>query len=135
MARDDSVVDNFIDFRTAGPGTLPQIFAKSDAIVSTEDSSSMISEAVSARLPVIGVSPRAARFTELIGDPPMRYLGRWRMQLAARRLSDSRDPVAQIAFDAGYESEAAFSRAFKRSFGTPPATWRKENARPETARD
>ena len=64
MARDESVVDNFIDFRTAGPGTLPQIFAKSDAIVCTEDSSSMISEAVSARLPVIGVSPRAARFTE-----------------------------------------------------------------------
>lgn len=68
----------------------------------------------------------AARFTELIGDPPMRYLGRWRMQLAARRLSGSRDPVAQIAFDAGYESEAAFSRAFKRSFGVPPATWRRE---------
>ncbi len=64
MARDESVVANFVDFRKAGPGTLPQIFANSDAIVCTEDSSSMISEAVSARLPVIGVSPRAARFTE-----------------------------------------------------------------------
>lgn len=77
----------------------------------------------------------ASRFTELIGDPPMRYLGKWRMQLAARRLSDTPDSVARIAFDAGYESEAAFSRAFKRSFGSPPATWRKENTRPETARD
>lgn len=64
MARDETVVAKFIDFRTAGPGTLPEIFAKSDAIVCTEDSSSMISEAVSARLPVIGVSPRASRFTE-----------------------------------------------------------------------
>lgn len=64
MARDESVVAKFVDFRTAGPGTLPQIFANSDAIVCTEDSSSMISEAVSARLPVVGVSPRAARFTE-----------------------------------------------------------------------
>lgn len=72
----------------------------------------------------------AARFTDLVGDPPMRYLLRWRMQLAARRLSDTRDPVARVAFDAGYESEAAFNRAFKRVFGVPPATWRKERALP-----
>ena len=72
----------------------------------------------------------ASRFTALVGDPPMRYLAKWRMQLAARRLSDTRDPIARIAFDAGYESEAAFNRAFKRSFGVPPATWRKENALP-----
>ncbi|MEQ8268134.1 MAG: AraC family transcriptional regulator [Parvibaculum sp.] len=77
----------------------------------------------------------AARFTELVGEPPMRYLATWRMTVAARRLSATRDPIAGIAFDAGYESEAAFSRAFKRSFGMPPAAWRRENARPETARD
>jgi len=70
----------------------------------------------------------ASRFTDLIGDPPMRYLAKWRMQLAARRLSDTPDPIARIAFDAGYESEAAFSRAFKRAFGMPPATWRKAPA-------
>lgn len=64
MAGDDTVVAKFVDFRTAGPGTLPEIFGNADAIVCTEDSSSMISEAVSARLPVIGVSPRACRFTE-----------------------------------------------------------------------
>ncbi|HXG79739.1 MAG TPA: ELM1/GtrOC1 family putative glycosyltransferase [Methyloceanibacter sp.] len=64
LAEDDSVVARFIDFRTAGPGTLPEIFAKAEVIVCTEDSSTMISEAVSARLPVVGVSPKAHRFTE-----------------------------------------------------------------------
>lgn len=64
LAKDESVVEKFIDFRIAGPGTLPEIFAKSDVIVCTEDSSSMISEAVSARLPVVGVSPARCRFTE-----------------------------------------------------------------------
>jgi len=64
LAKDDSVVEKFIDFRTAGPGTLPEIFAKAEVIVCTEDSSSMISEAVSARLPVVGIAPARCRFTE-----------------------------------------------------------------------
>lgn len=64
LAKDESVVVKFIDFRTAGPGTLPEIFGNADAIVCTEDSSSMISEAVSARLPVVGVSPKRHRFNE-----------------------------------------------------------------------
>jgi uncharacterized protein len=64
LAKDESVVAKFIDFRTAGPGTLPEIFANADAIVCTEDSSSMISEAVSARLPVVGVAPKRHRFNE-----------------------------------------------------------------------
>jgi len=64
LAKDESVVAKFIDFRTAGPGTLPEIFAQADAIVCTEDSSSMISEAVSARLPVVGVAPKRHRFNE-----------------------------------------------------------------------
>ena len=63
LAKDESVIAKFIDFRTAGPGTLPEIFAQADAIVCTEDSSTMISEAVSARLPVVGVAPEAHRFT------------------------------------------------------------------------
>lgn len=57
LARDKGVVKQFIDYRTVGPGSLPQIFRLSDAIVSTEDSSTMISEAVGARLPVVGVAP------------------------------------------------------------------------------
>ncbi len=64
LAEDETVVAKFIDFRTAGPGTLPEILREADAIVCTEDSSSMISEAVSARLPVVGVSPRRYRFNE-----------------------------------------------------------------------
>jgi uncharacterized protein len=64
LAKDESVIARFIDFRTAGPGTLPEIFASAEVIVCTEDSSTMISEAVSARLPVVGVAPAAHRFTD-----------------------------------------------------------------------
>lgn len=68
----------------------------------------------------------AERFSELVGVPPMRYLARLRMQIAARRLRETPTPIARIALEAGYESEAAFSKAFKRTFGAPPATWRRE---------
>jgi uncharacterized protein len=64
LAQDRGVVERFIDYRTAGPGTLPDLFGKVDVIVCTEDSSTMISEAVSARLPVVGVAPAAHRFTD-----------------------------------------------------------------------
>jgi AraC-like DNA-binding protein len=67
----------------------------------------------------------AERFTALVGQPPMRYLTEWRMQLAAQSLHHSQLSIAQIAYECGYESEATFTRAFKREFGTPPATWRK----------
>lgn len=70
----------------------------------------------------------ADRFTALIGQPPMRYLTLWRMQIAATKLRDNRQTIAQIAFDVGYESEAAFTRAFRREYGAPPATWRKQAA-------
>ncbi len=70
-------------------------------------------------------SALAERFTRLIGEPPMHYLARWRLQVAAQRLSSSHEPAARIAYEVGYESEAAFNRAFKRLFGAPPATWRK----------
>jgi mitochondrial fission protein ELM1 len=64
LALNDKVVARFIDYRTAGPGTLPEIFAAAEIVVCTEDSSTMISEAVSARLPVVGVAPAAHRFTD-----------------------------------------------------------------------
>jgi transcriptional regulator GlxA family with amidase domain len=67
----------------------------------------------------------ADRFTALIGHPPMKYLTTWRMQVAARKLREGRLSVGQIAFDIGYDSEAAFARAFKRELGVPPAAWRK----------
>ncbi|HZD26692.1 MAG TPA: AraC family transcriptional regulator [Alphaproteobacteria bacterium] len=66
----------------------------------------------------------ADRFTRLMGEPPMRYLGKQRLRFAAQRLRTSHEPVARIAVEAGYESEAAFNRAFKRELGLPPAAWR-----------
>jgi AraC-like DNA-binding protein len=69
----------------------------------------------------------ADRFTRLLGQPPMRYLAAWRMQLAASRLHDQQTSLAAIGFALGYESEAAFNRAFKRHHGLPPAAWRKAN--------
>ncbi|SDO93440.1 AraC-type DNA-binding protein [Pseudomonas arsenicoxydans] len=68
----------------------------------------------------------AERFTALVGQPPMQYLTLWRMHVAAQQLREGRGNVAQIGFSVGYESEAAFSRAFKRQFGTSPGTWRKQ---------
>jgi mitochondrial fission protein ELM1 len=64
LAKDASIIERFIDYRTAGPGTLPEVFGKAEVIVCTEDSSTMVSEAVSARLPVVGVAPEAQRFTD-----------------------------------------------------------------------
>ena len=65
------------------------------------------------------------RFRHFLGEPPMAYLTRWRLQLGARALSTTSHSVAQIAAEAGYESEAAFNRAFKRQYGQPPARYRK----------
>jgi AraC-like DNA-binding protein len=74
-------------------------------------------------------SALAQRFTELVGKPPMQYLSRWRLQLAARELLDGTKNLAAIAGQIGFESEAAFNRAFKREFGLPPSTWRSTHAR------
>jgi AraC-like DNA-binding protein len=71
----------------------------------------------------------AERFTQFVGVPPMQYLASWRMQLAANELRGSNDSVATIANRVGYESEAAFSRAFTKSMGEPPSSWRKRQAR------
>jgi AraC-like DNA-binding protein len=68
------------------------------------------------------------RFVRFVGQPPMQYLTHWRMQLAANQLRSSHAGVASIALEVGYESEAAFTRAFKRATGLPPATWRRAQA-------
>lgn len=67
----------------------------------------------------------AARFTELVGEPAMKYVTRWRMQVARQRLLDGTGPVGQIAIEVGYESEASFGRAYKKLFGEPPGAVRK----------
>lgn len=64
------------------------------------------------------------RFTHLMAYPPIQYLTRWRMQLAAKRLTEHGAKVATVAQDVGYESEAAFSRAFKKFSGQSPSEWR-----------
>jgi AraC-like DNA-binding protein len=70
-------------------------------------------------------STLAERFTHLVGEAPMRYLANWRMQLAKQLLREGTHNVQEIATRVGYESEAAFNRAFKRATGSPPATWRR----------
>jgi AraC-like DNA-binding protein len=74
----------------------------------------------------VGVSRSvlADRFAEMVGETPMQYLALWRMQLASRRLLEG-GSVAAVAAAVGYESEAAFSRAFKKLVGESPATWRR----------
>jgi AraC-like DNA-binding protein len=69
-------------------------------------------------------SALAERFTEFVGQPPMQYLANWRMQLAANQLRAGAESVAEVAERVGYESEAAFSRAFKKIVGVPPGQWR-----------
>jgi AraC-like DNA-binding protein len=69
------------------------------------------------------------RFKHCLGQPPMKYLANWRMQFAAQRLKTSDLPIKAVADESRYESEAAFSRAFKRHFGSSPADWRKRQGR------
>ena len=79
----------------------------------------------------VGLSPSALRqrFSDLLGQPPMQYLTRWRLALAASMLRSSDVAIARIAEEFGYESESAFNRAFKREFEVPPAAWRRQRTR------
>jgi transcriptional regulator GlxA family with amidase domain len=72
-------------------------------------------------------SALADRFIRLLGVPPMQYLANWRMQVATQKLRDTSASIAQVAGIVGYDSEAAFSRAFKKAMGTAPAMWRRSN--------
>jgi AraC-like DNA-binding protein len=75
----------------------------------------------------------AERFQHLVGSSPMQYLTQWRMLLAANLLCRSNAPLARIAEDVGYQTDTAFSRAFRREFGTPPAAWRRRQSKAEHA--
>jgi AraC-like DNA-binding protein len=68
----------------------------------------------------------AERFRALLGESPMQYCARWRMKAAAEMLRDNRGNASSVAYSVGFNSEAAFNRAFKREFGAPPATWARE---------
>lgn len=77
----------------------------------------------------VGVSRSvlAEKFARLIGEPPMAYLARWRINVAAHHLQSSQMTLARIAEQVGYESEAAFNRSFRRMMGLPPGAWRKRH--------
>ncbi|MGD0759576.1 MAG: AraC family transcriptional regulator, partial [Candidatus Sulfotelmatobacter sp.] len=75
----------------------------------------------------ISRSVLAERFRHYLNEPPMAYLTRWRLQVGAQMLASTSYSVAQIAAEAGYESEAAFNRAFKREFKVPPARFRSQS--------
>ena len=79
----------------------------------------------------VGISRTALveRFTKYLSEPPISYLTRWRLQLAARSLENTSRGVSEIAGEVGYESEAAFNRAFKREFGEPPGRYRSKHKR------
>jgi AraC-like DNA-binding protein len=82
-----------------------------------------------ARRVALSRSALAERFATLVGEPPMKYLKRWRLALAAQALRAGNESIGTVAEDSGYESEAAFTRAFKNEFGLPPGTWRRASAR------
>ena len=81
-----------------------------------------------AQVAALSRSAFAERFTEFVGQPPMQYLANWRMQLATNYLRNGQESIAAVANRVGYESEAAFSRAFKKALGTPPSEWRQQHA-------
>ncbi len=80
----------------------------------------------------VGLSRSALheRFNAMIGQPPMQYLANWRMQVAAGLLRGSSSTIASIAQEVGYDSEAAFSKAFKRLVGVSPGAWRRVRSVP-----
>jgi AraC-like DNA-binding protein len=84
--------------------------------------------AVLARAVGMSRSAFSARFSALVGEPTMQYLALWRLQLARARLQAGPVPLAVVAAEVGYQSEAAFCRAFKRQFGLPPGQVRQASA-------
>lgn len=81
-----------------------------------------------ARQACLSRSAFADRFTQTLGEPPLTYLTRHRMRLAARQLAGTGTPISRVADQVGYASEAAFSQAFKREYGRSPSSWRQEQA-------
>ena len=81
-----------------------------------------------ARATGLSRSALVTRFADLLGTSPMRYLRDWRLFLAERDLAGTQVPIITVATRAGYGTEAAFTRAFRRCYGTPPAEWRRARA-------
>jgi AraC-like DNA-binding protein len=113
-------------------GLRDPVVAQALGAMHTEPSAAWTVERL-ARTAGVSRSVFAERFTEVVGQPPMQYLALWRSQLASRLLADG-GHVAAVAAAVGYESEAAFSRAFKKLVGRSPAAWRRDvSTRPAAA--
>lgn len=105
-------------------GLRDRFVAKALALIHSQPAHPWTVEELSGR---VGLSRSAfsERFTGLVGHPPVQYLTRWRLQLAADRLRSGSRSVLAVALEVGYDSEAAFARAFKRELGVTPAAWRR----------
>ncbi len=82
-----------------------------------------------AQVAALSRSAFAERFVQFVGHPPMQYVTNWRMQLATHSLRNGTESIASVANRVGYDSEAAFSRAFKKAVGSPPSEWREQHIR------
>jgi len=82
-----------------------------------------------AQVAALSRSAFAERFVQFVGHPPMQYVTNWRMQLATNYLRNGTESIASVANRVGYDSEAAFSRAFKKAVGSPPSEWREQHIR------
>ncbi|MDC0714394.1 AraC family transcriptional regulator [Stigmatella sp. ncwal1] len=102
----------------------PQI-AKALSLIHERPAESWTVESLAAAV-ALSRSGFAARFSSLVGDPPLEYLARWRMTKAAQLLRESTLPLSEVAEHAGYHSEASFNRAFKRWEGIAPGAYRRE---------
>ncbi len=91
---------------------------KALALIHTEPNRDWTADGLAAEVN-LSRSAFAEKFSCTVGQPPMKYLTNWRMQVAAHKLRENRNTISQIAFDVGYESEAAFTRAFRREMGAP----------------
>jgi AraC-like DNA-binding protein len=110
--------------RRTSPAGSDRLLQRALALVHGHPSRAWTVEELAAKVG-LSRSALAARFVQHLGEPPKHYLARWRMALASDALLSTADTVVQIAHNVGYDSEAAFSRAFKRVYGMPPAQWRK----------
>ncbi|MEI2807052.1 AraC family transcriptional regulator [Albidovulum sp.] len=115
----------------SGPGWLrgladPQV-GRALAAIHRDPAAAWTADAL-AREAGLSRSAFSERFAALVGGPPIRYLARWRLHLARQRLREGGRGIARIAHEVGYDSEEAFSRAFKRETGLSPARWRDAEA-------
>jgi AraC-like DNA-binding protein len=123
-----------VELFAGGPENTMDAFSEILAAVKLKGAHSRVSQlwTIADLAREVGLSRSALvdRFSRFLAVPPMAYLTQWRLQLAARALTTTPRGIADIAADVGYESEAAFNRAFKREFKLPPARYRREAKQP-----